>query len=684
MCNRVVSRRRHLYMQKQLPFGVTFYPDQWPKKIWEESYRMIRNTGLNVVRFGEMAWDWVQPREEKFTWDELDLALELADKYEIKVILGLATSQAPTWILRKYPEVRPVSNMGTLYPEYGPRPNVCRDSDIYKKLAERYIMAMVTRYKNNKAVLAWQVDNEPVYPPLDSTTHEDFCHCKATQKKFLDWVKKRYKTIKEVNRVWGTRFWTNTFGSWEDITTPKCGVWDAGNPHIFMDWYRFKSEMIHNWLLWEKSIVDKIDGKHKVGTNGFLEISPRMLDHDLLSDGLDWYGWDVYPKGRKSTPGEIAHTSDWWRSFGNGKKLEFHITELQGGPNVRWGHPGYVTGREVKLWTHQMIAHGAKTLLYHNWRTPIFGSEAGGFGILDPDGTPTERLGAIKEVGKEVQDIYSKLKGYKLAPEYAIAYLRNSDVQTFQEQGPPRLIGGQWEQLREEIGLRHSMRSIEGTHKILWNKYNPVDFIFQRQLDKGTDLKQYKAVFLPDPYIFTEKWWRTLRKYVEKGGILITESRFGAKTEMGCLQEVPLMQKCLGLKRRHHELIDEGKEPGIPGLKARAYGFKDVIETKNKVIAKFSDGNPALIELKIGKGKVIYGCFSLFLSCLKKGNEGLIGAIQKYLPKPMFRANSSVEIVQWEGKKGKLLYLINYSSKSTEVKINGKTIKLKPHQAVIK
>jgi len=110
------------YMTKQYPFGVTFYPDQWPQDVWEESFKKIKETGFNLVRFGEMAWDWVQKKEDKFDWAEMDKALELAAKYNIKVVLGLATSQAPVWLLRKYPQVRPVSNMGTLYPEYGPGP----------------------------------------------------------------------------------------------------------------------------------------------------------------------------------------------------------------------------------------------------------------------------------------------------------------------------------------------------------------------------------------------------------------------------------------------------------------------------------------------------------------------------------------------------------------------------------
>ncbi len=664
----------------EFTFGVTFYPDQWPREIWDENYRKIAETGFNTVRFGEMAWDWVERQDNEFDWEELDTAMDLANKNGIKVVLGLASSQAPTWLLRKYPEVRPISNMGTLYPEYGPRPNICRDSETYKTLVQRYILAMVNRYKDHPALRAWQVDNEPTYPPLDSTTHEDFCHCEHTQKKFLAWVQNRYKTLEEVNRIWGARFWTNTFGSWEDITSPKCGVWDAGNPHIFMDWYRFKTDMVHEWLLWEKTLVERLDGKHKVGTNGFLEICPRMLDHDVLSDGLDWYGWDVYPKGRKSTPAELAHTADWWRSFGLGKKLEFHVTELQGGPNVRWGYPGYVTGNEVKLWTHQMLAHGAKTILYHNWLTPIFGGEAGGFGIMHPDGTPTERRAAIQEVAGEIKENAQKLEGYQVKSEYAIMYLRDGDVMTFQEQGPPRIISGQWEALREDIGLRHSMKAISGANEILWNDYNPVDFLFQRHLDSGFDLSQYKVILIPNPYLFTEERWQPLQKYVENGGIVITESRFGAKSDMGWLQQVPLMQKCLGLKRSHHEVIDDGQEPQIPGVKARAFGYKDVISTDGKIIEKFADGNPAVIELQIGKGKVIYACFSLFLSCLKEGNQELINLIRKQLPKAEVKLDAGVEAVAWEKGEDKQYYIINYTDKSAAATVAGKKLTLKPQE----
>ncbi|MEE8638532.1 MAG: beta-galactosidase, partial [Candidatus Margulisiibacteriota bacterium] len=381
-----------------IPFGVTYYPDQWPQDSWDETFKQIKKVGFNIVRFGEMAWDWVEPKEGKFIFSELDHAMDLCAKHGLKVLLGLPTSQVPTWFFRKYPNSRCVADDGSLYPEYGPRPNICKDNPHYRRLAQRLAKKMVARYKKHPALLLWQLDNEPVYPPLDHTTTKDFCHCEHSRKAFIGWAKKKYGSLKKLNKVWGTRFWTTTFSSFEDIQTPKAGMWEAVSPHIFLDWFRFKTESIRDWVNHLAKITRKIDKKHKVGTNGFIGICTRVPDHSLLTDNLDFYGLDIYPKGGRMTKRDLAFILDLWRSFTRGTKAEFHITELQGGQNVRWGAPKYVKGPEIKTWTKIALQHGAQAILYHNWLPPLFGAETGGFGILKADGSETKRLKVIKSI----------------------------------------------------------------------------------------------------------------------------------------------------------------------------------------------------------------------------------------------------------------------------------------------
>ncbi len=582
-----------------IPFGATYYPDQWPKDSWDRTFQEIKKAGLNIVRFGEMAWDWVEPEEGKFSFSELDQALDLCAKHGLKVLLGIPTSQVPTWFFRKYPNSRPLAQDGTLYPEYGPRPNICKDNPHYRKLAERLTKKLVTRYSKHPALLLWQADNEPVYPPLDHTTSNDYCHCEHTRRAFVSWVRKRYGTLKKLNEIWGTRFWTTSFARFEDIQTPKAGIWEAVSPHIFLDWFRFKTETIRDWVNHLAKTVRKIDTKHKLGTNGFVGVCTRVPDHSLIAEKLDWYGLDIYPKGGRMTQRDLAFILDLWRSFTRGTKAEFHITELQGGQNVRWGSAKHVEGPEIKAWTDLAWKHGARAILYHNWLPPLFGAETGGFGILKADGSSTKRLEVIKKLAKKLRPSSPVPR-----PRTAIAYLHASEVQSYQEQGPPRGIAGQWEPVRTDIGLMYSMHSMSGAHLAVYQKGKPVDFIFERDLDSGR--LPYRTILVPNPYLLSRKQYNNLKKWISDGGTLITEARFGLKDENGHLYPNPLLEDLLGIAYEYTE----------PTRK----GFLDSIKGKAK--------RPQIIASKIGKGRVVYANFSIFLE-IRNGNKKWLKIIRR-------------------------------------------------------
>jgi len=646
-----------------LKIGVTFYPDQWPKEYWNRAFSEISNSGFKLVRFGEMAWNWMEPSDGKFNFSELDEAMGLAGKHGLQVLLGIPTSQAPSWLISEHPELRPLADDKNPYPEYGPRPNLCRDSSVYRRYAKRLIENLVKRYSKNPALYMWQLDNEPTYPPLDSTTQKDFCHCPHTEAEFRKWAKNEYENISKLNEKWGTKFWTVEFSSFDEVTPPRCGMWDAGNPHIFLDWFRFKSVRLKEFLSWGKSLVKGIDNSHKVGTNGFIGICSRVPDHDVLSSEMEWYGLDVYPRGNRASSMDLARMLDLWRGFVNGKDCEFHVTELQGGPNVRWGYPGHVEGKDIRLWTHQCFAHGAKTVLYHAWRAPLFGSETGGFGILKVNGERSERLEKIEEAIKEIDKVSYIIDKCETGSKVAIAYLRSGEVETYEEQGPTRSISGQWMDVRSDIGLMYGLLSVTGAHKALWNYLNPVSFIFERQLESGKKLP-FEAILLPNPYILKDKAAKLIRKFVYDGGVLVTEARFGLKDENGHLYESPLLESLLDVDHGRTEIIDS--EIKISALNAKAVGFRDVIDAKeNNVIASFDDGHPALIEKRIGKGKVLYAAFSLFLSILRDDNKELISLIRKHIVEPEFRITNSIDVEMsvLNGEKT-VLYLINNSEKA--------------------
>jgi beta-galactosidase len=588
-----------------------------------------------------MAWDWIEPREGDWQFEGLDHALALCEKYQLKVVLGVPVSQAPQWLIKKYPEILHVAHDGQIHPEYGPRPNACRDNPDFKRYAETLTRVLAERYSKHPALFMWQIDNEPCYPPLDLTHNKDYCHCENTKKAFAEWAKNKYRSIEKLNEAWGTKFWTGTFSSFEEITTPKTGMWDAGNPHIYLDWFRFKSENLSNWLKDLKKIIKEHDKKHKIGTNSFTSLPNRIGDHTILAQGMDWFGWDIYPKGTQNTPESLSQIADYWRSVCEAAGAEFVVSELQGGPNVRWGYGGYVKGEEIKEWVRVLAEHGAKVILFHNWRPPLFGNETGGFGILKPDGTPTERLEAIREIISEINtsplsspsanSFPSPSKMERGVPSeqsesrdgvrrIAIYYSKSSEIQTYQEEGHSRSCPPLWFSGRGDLGLFFQANSIAGAYRLLWEEQVPASFIFDGQIEAGS--LPYKVILLANPYLLSKKQADKLIDFVRDGGGVIAESRFGLKDGNAHLYEKPLIENLLGAVHLYTEIIDDKIK--LNRMKAFAYGFRDVLEVHDaKVILKYEDGIPALIEKKMGEGKIIYATFSLFSSLLKPENEKL-------------------------------------------------------------
>lgn len=611
-----------------MQFGVTFYPDLYPKEIWDNEFLKLKKLGFDIVRFGEMSWDLIEPKENKFDFKLLDYALSLCEKHSIKVVLGVPVSQAPQWLIKKYPEVLHVASDGTKVPEYGPRPNACRNNKIFKKYAERVAYKLAKRYAKHPALLMWQIDNEPNFPPLDLTENKDYCHCKATNDAFVEWAKQKYKTIKNLNDSWGTNFWTGTFSDFLEITTPKVGMWEAGNPHIYLDWQRFKSDTLSKWLVNLKKIIKKFDKTHKIGTNSFTGLINRVADHNKIAKDMDWFGWDIYPKGTDNTLESLSLISDFWKSICRKHKAEFIVSELQGGANVRWGNPVHVGGNDIKEWVRLIAKKGPSIILFHNFRPNLFGSETGGFGILGPDGNETERSLALKEAINEAKDTSLNYSQKKTEETIAIYYSRSSDIETFQEEGVLRPCPPSWFSGRGDLGLFFSNNSLAGAYKIPYKNNLAVNFIFEDEL--ALDIPTYKALLLVNPYILSQKELNSIIEYIKNGGKVFCESRLGLKDENGKLYQNPLVEKILPVKHLYTEII-EG-DTSLSTLSSKVFGFRDVFDPKTaKVIETFSDSKPAVFEIEIGKGKLVYFAFSVYQTILKYGDEKLLSLIQKNL-----------------------------------------------------
>lgn len=145
----------------------------------------------------------------------------------------------------------------------------------------------------------------------------------------------------------------------------------------------------------------------------------------------------------------------------------------------------------------------------------------------------------------------------------------------------------------------YSMHGMSGAHLAAYKKGKPVDFIFERDLDSGK--LPYRVILMPNPYLLSKKQYNNLKKWIKAGGTLITEARFGLKDENGHLYPNPLLEDLLGVVFEYTEPTRRGFLVGLKGKPKRAQ----------------------IITEKIGKGKVVYANFSMFLE-IRNGNKKLL------------------------------------------------------------
>ncbi|MBU2265205.1 beta-galactosidase, partial [Patescibacteria group bacterium] len=128
---------------RPITWGVTFEKD-FAAKLgldWQAAYLAIfDDLKIEKIRLAAR-WTEIEPREGEYSFTELDWQIEQAAKRDVKIILAMG-QKLPRW-----PEC------------HTPGWAVGNEDALLK-----YIETTVKRYKNNAAIIAWQVENEPFLP----------------------------------------------------------------------------------------------------------------------------------------------------------------------------------------------------------------------------------------------------------------------------------------------------------------------------------------------------------------------------------------------------------------------------------------------------------------------------------------------------------------------------------------
>ncbi len=359
-----------------ITLGCDYNPEQWDESIWHDDVALMRELGVDLVAINIFGWAQVQPEPGPFDFDRLDRILELLHGAGIRVNLGTGTASPPPWLARVHPETLPQSADGTIaWP--GGRQAWCPSSTVFRERALELVAAMAERYGSHPAVVLWHVSNE-------LGCHNALCYCDESARAFRSWLRARYGTLDALNAAWGTAFWSQRYGSWDDVLPPRA-TRSAGNPAQVLDFKRFSSDALLEHYRAETAVLRERSSV-PVTTNLMVTAHIQTQDYFTWAPELDLIANDHYLDHRLADPlAELAFSADLTRGIANGGPWMLMETSTSA---VSW-QPVNHAKREGELARTVLghVARGADSICFFQWRASRSGAEKFHSALLPHSGT---------------------------------------------------------------------------------------------------------------------------------------------------------------------------------------------------------------------------------------------------------------------------------------------------------
>ncbi len=499
-------------------FGVDYHPEQWvfpyggsaenPEAQWLQDAQLMRTAGVNVVRIGEFTWGLCEKEDGKFNFDWLKRVMDILGEHGIQVVLGTPTAAPPIWLTKKHPEILPLDERGLTKHE-GTRRAVCLNSDAYWTYSKRIVENMAQVLGGHPQLIAWQIDNSLGGNFTEASFNED------TRRDWHGWLEAKYETIERLNELLGLGHWGQLVTAWNQVPMPMVAP-TVHNPALVLDWNRFCSDTIVQFVGMQAEILRKITPDRPITTN--LRALRHRFDHFDLANVLDFVSIESTAAIR-SRPSEIACEIDMLRSL---KKtdiktpdgdLGFWVMEQKAG-NVNWQEVNALVRPGVlRMFTYQLVSRGATAILFFRWRQSRFGSEKFHGAVLPHHLEGSRRVfNEVCQIGEELKILAPALKDTTVTAEACIIYSHDNEW-TLQQPNPPNKFFS----LRDHIELIYTA---------LHDRNILVDFA-----RPGEDLSKYKIVFAPSLHLISAGDADRLKLYVQNGGTLISTFNTGLVDE---------------------------------------------------------------------------------------------------------------------------------------------------------
>ena len=629
--------------------GGDYNPDQWldyPEVLLED-IRLMKLAGINAVSLGIFAWARLEPEEGRYDFEWMDEIVERLTENGIGIVLATPSAARPAWLAQRYPEVLRCNERFERM-HYGERHNHCLTSPVYREKVRQIDTALARRYASHKDILMWHIGNE----------FGGDCRCPLCAEAFREWLRNKYGTLEELNRRWWTGFWSQRYTDWSQIEPPS-PMGEVSNPSMWLDWRRFETCQCASFVRMEREAVQAVNADIPVTIN----LMERFRDYDYftLAKEIDVVSWDSYPTWGSgddmALAANVAMQHDLMRSF---KRKPFLLMEstpslVNWKPHNKLKRPGMHL-----LSSLQAVAHGSQSVMMFQWRKGRGGSEAFHGAVVSHDGRSDTRVFRdVAEVGQVLAGLKPVLDARNQAGVCILYDYENL-----------------WALERVQAAQLGNMRYIDTVllfYRSLWEQGIAVDFA---DMSEETSLEGYKVVIAPMLFMFRGGIEEKMRRFTEKGGVLVTTFFSGIvdADHLTYLGDAPHgLTDVLGLRAEEIDALYPEEFNTLAFEDGRDLPLEELCELPRDVTAEvmgvygsdFYAGMPALTRNRFGRGTAWYLAGKPDPYGMKIVMDMILAEVK--LPK------ADAEIDHQEGivatARGEYIFLQNYSGEAQKVNL---------------
>jgi beta-galactosidase len=591
-------------MKNPFTLSVAYYPEHWPWERWEQDFQTMQRCGIRAVRMFEFAWGRMEPHSGTFSFDWMHEAIKLAEKYGIEVLMCTPTEAPPPWLWNNHPDTLPVGLNGLPYGASGRR-HACINSETFLLYSDRITHALAQEFAQHPNVAGWQLDNE-------AGCHINMrCYCENCQRKFREWVRKKYQTVEKLNEAWGLVFWSGEVQSFDEVRLHQNHL-TLSNPGYELDVQRFASDSWIAFLERQANIIRQYCDQKPI-THNITWYAEQIDGFKLAKRVVDRVGIDIY----QNRPELINMTDTLYYSMG---KKAFWVMEMGGSYTVADDSNGVILAKERHIATIlRHMFHGASLCSLFRFRpSPCGGEMEGGIGnILHHDGTESETCRALirnRDLITQLGDIFFQKQEHSIdgieekeAIFFDAAILWDYD-DYFMIYSTPSGRSERAGQTRQKTDYVHDV--LYWYDALVKAGRNPC-FV-----TPNDNFFVYPVLVLPEKWTMTKEFAEKLHEYVRKGGVVIAADRFGAHTPTGRMSCVELPGFCsdlFGIRWDDYFSAEDPEACFIQLGENRIPVFRRIIPLQCReaaVIGTFQKGDlqgvPAVTVNLYGEGKAYY------------------------------------------------------------------------------